>query len=286
MNVRNGSLTWITGAGGLIGNELRKSAQAYAPEVNPRGLGRADVDLLDAAALSNLFTIEKPELIIHCAAVSRNTVCEANPDLARQTNVEVTRRLVELGNLIPFVFFSTDLVFDGTKGAYIEEDRPNPLSVYAETKVEAEAVVRQHPHYIIVRISLTGGHSQTGDRGFNEEIKNAWRQGRTLNLFIDEYRCPAAAGIVCRAVWELVLQKAEGTYHLCGSEKLSRFEIGQLLAAHHPELNPQIIAGSRESYKGPPRPKDTSMNCAKIQKLLSFSLPAFSEWLRKDSTGF
>src|SRR5207253_846467 len=104
--------------------------------------------------------------------------------LAKRVNVDATAHLVQLAGDIPLIFFSTDLVFDGTKGNYLETDPPNPLSMYAETKAAAEQIVRRNPRHCIVRISLTGGISRTGNRGFNEEMKNAWRQGKFLNLFV------------------------------------------------------------------------------------------------------
>ena len=261
-------------------------AGQHLPAYTVRGLSRETVDLLDASAVTDLFRREQPALVVHCAAVSRSTVCETNPKLAHRTNVEATRQLAELATDIPFVFFSSDLVFDGTKGAYIEEDAPNPLSIYGETKALAEQVVRQHPKHLIVRISLTGGTSPAGDRGFNEEMKNAWRAGKSLNLFTDEYRCPSAAPVIARAVWDLVAKKARGILHLCFPERLSRYELGMAVAARHPELNSRILAGSRRDYKGPPRPEDTSMINTKAQALLSFTLPRFTEWLRSDRSDF
>jgi dTDP-4-dehydrorhamnose reductase len=280
------SAIWVTGAGGLIGNELLRTAAESIRARPARGLAHAELDLLDFHAVERLFRSEQPSAIIHCAAISRSVQSQDAPDLARRVNVDATARLMELAREIPFIFFSTDLVFDGAKGNYLEEDAPHPLSAYAETKVAAEAAVRRHPRHCIVRISLTGGSSPRGNRGFNEEMKNAWREGKTLDLFADEFRCPIAAPVVARAVWELLDQGAAGTFHLCGAEKLSRYQIGRLLAERHPELNPRIRAASRAEYKGPPRPPDTSLNCEKVQRLLSFPLPRFSEWLRQDRSGF
>jgi len=84
----------------------------------------------------------------------------------------------------------------------------------------------------------------------------------------------------------LVAKRATGTFHLCGAEKLSRYEIGRLLAEKHPELQPKIVAGSRKDYTGPPRPADTSLNCSKVQQILSFPLPRFSDSLKQDQSGF
>lgn len=284
--MKEGALAWITGGNGLIGHHLIRSAPEFAGAIRARGISRSDVELLDHGSVAELFRREKPGLVIHCAAMSKSPACEADPPLARSTNVEVTQQLAELAADIPFIFFSTDLVFDGRKGMYEEEDRVNPLSVYAETKVLAEEAVRRHPNHLIVRISITGGESPGRSQPFNEEMKKAWRNGQVLRLFTDEFRCPSSAPILARAVWELVVKNARGTCHLCFPERLSRYEMGVALAAKHPELSPRIEAASRKEYKGPPRPEDTSLNSEKARGLLSFELPAFTEWLRADTTGF
>lgn len=272
-------IAWITGSEGLIGSALVRNAERFFPGFEIRGLHRGIVDLLDSAAITRLYRQERPALIVHCAALTRNPLCDANPDLAWRTNVDATRHLLELAATVPFCFFSTDLVFDGIKGNYVEEDSPNPLSIYAETKVRGEELVRNHAQHTIIRISLTGGRTRGGDRSFNEELMMAWRAGRSLNLFTDEYRCPTGAKIVARATWELLAQKTHGTFHVCGANRLSRYEIGLALAAKYPGLSPTIIASSRLDYKGPSRPPDTSLNCGKAGRLLSFPLPGFSEVL-------
>jgi dTDP-4-dehydrorhamnose reductase len=191
----------------------------------------------------------------------------------------VTASLAEMAAEIPFVFFSTDLVFDGQTGHYDETAPVNPLSVYAETKAEAERLVLRNPRHYVIRTSLNGGVSRTGDRGFNEQMRRAWASGRTLTLFIDEFRCPMAAQVTARAVWELVLRDRPGLYHVAGAARLSRWEIGVLLAARWRELQPRLERGSLRTYRGAPRPPDTSLNCAKAQALLSFALPGLPEWL-------
>jgi dTDP-4-dehydrorhamnose reductase len=197
-------------------------------------------------------------------------------------NVEVTEHLAHLAADIPFVFFSTDLVFDGRKGNYSENDAPNPLSVYAETKVAAERVVLANPRHTVVRTSLNAGVSPAGHRAFNEQMRAAWEGGETLTLFTDEFRCPIPAVVTARAVWELVQRDTPGLYHLVGAERLSRWEIGRLLAKRWPTLNPKMRAGSLQDYPVAPRSADTSLNCAKAQALLSFSLPKFSQWLEEN----
>ena len=96
---------------------------------------------------------------------------------------------------------------------------------------------------------------------------------------MDEFRSPIAAEITARAVWELAALNRPGLYHIAGSERLSRWEIGQLVAVRWPQLHPKIEQASLTEYEGAARAPDTSLNCSKVQHLLSFSLPGLSHWL-------
>ncbi|MDB6068098.1 MAG: dTDP-4-dehydrorhamnose reductase [Pedosphaera sp.] len=272
-------IIWITGAGGLIGNCLVKTGAAYAAGAEIIGLTRDQVDLTDFDSVCRMFSKTSPQMIIHCAALTKSPACQADPPLARKLNVEVTSRLAELASKIPFVFFSTDLVFDGRQGNYDETASVNPLGVYAETKVAAEQIVFANPRHTVIRTSLNGGNSPTGDRGFNEQLRRAWQDHQTIKLFTDEFRSPIPAAFTARAVWELILQEKPGLYHIAGSERLSRWQIGQLIASRWPRLNPKLLESSLKDYSGAPRAPDTSLNCAKAQKLLSFPLPRLSDWL-------
>ena len=273
-------LAWITGAGGLIGHQLVLDAPRCAPGWEVRGLTRQELDLAHFDAVTRAFTGQKPQLIIHCAALSRSPACEADPSLAGFTNVSVTHHLCGLAEGIPFFFFSTDLVFDGRKGNYVETDQVNPLSIYAETKVKAEHCVLQNRRHTVIRTSLNGGVSPSGRRGFNEELRHAWQEGRFLPLYTDEFRSPLPAAVTARAVWELIGHGAAGIFHIGGGERLSRWDIGQLVAARCPQFLPRLQRGSLRDYRGAPRPPDTSLNCAKAEALLGWRLPGLGEWLR------
>lgn len=275
---------WITGAGGLIGSHLARTAHSPAGW-NVTGLTRLDLDLTDFESVARRFRAESPALVIHCAANSSSVDCEKSPALARLQNVEVTERLAELCAGTQFVFLSTDLVFDGQQGGYVETDSVNPLGVYAETKVAAEQIVLANPRQLVVRTSLNGGVSPKRNRGIDEQARIAWSNSQTLRLFTDEYRSPVDASITARAIWELALANVTGIFHVAGAERLSRFELGKTLAARWPELNPRIEPASLAEYRGAPRPPDCSLNCDKAQALLSFPLPRYSEWREANPNG-
>jgi len=284
---------WVTGAGGLIGNACVEVARAAGFPGRARPLMRAELDLADFRAVERWFIRERPAGVIHCAARSRSPACQADPVGARLQNVEVTRRLAELAAGIPMVFLSTDLVFDGRRngaeGGYREDDAVNPLSVYAETKVEAEAWVRSNPRHVIVRTSLNFGRSPSGPGTFNEELAAAWRAGRTVDLFVDEFRCPIAAVETARRLWALLDSGQGGVFHLAGSERLSRYDIGRLVAEDlrrsEPDLATPIRAGSLTGYSGAPRAPDTTLDCSKLATLLGEPMPAFTAWLQGRAEG-
>jgi dTDP-4-dehydrorhamnose reductase len=275
-------LAWITGAGGLIGRQLIQTAGQLAPQWRVRALSRPQFDLLDFAAVEAEFVRERPPLIIHCAAVSSVAEAKASPALAQRLNVETTRFLAGLAAKASFVFFSTDLVFDGTQGDYRETDPVKPMHVYGETKAAAEQIVLGNPRHLVLRTSINGGTSATGNRGFNEQLRRALQESRGMTLFTDEFRSPIPAVVTIRALWDLVRLNCGGLYHVAGAEKLSRWQIGQLLIQRWPELQGrvhEIKAGSAKDFPGPPRALDTSMNIAKAQAVLPHPLPGLSAWL-------
>lgn len=276
----NKPLAWITGANGLIGNYLVQTAPRSASGWRVRALTRDQLDLLDFAAVRREFQRDQPQLVIHCAAITVVGEAQKNPELAQRVNMEVTKLLAELSAEIPFIFFSTDLVFDGRKGNYLETDATNPLHVYGETKAAAEEIVVRNPRHLVIRTSLNGGVSFSGNRGFNEQLRRSLQvSGQGMTLFTDEFRCPIPAVETARAVWELAQKNCAGIYHVAGAEKLSRLQIGKLLLARWPEITNEIKSGSAKDFPGPPRALDTSLNLAKVQKVLSAPLPGLGEWL-------
>ena len=264
-----------------------QTAPRFAPQFTVRALTRADFDLLDFAAVRQAFQRESPQAIIHCAAITVVADAEQNPALARRVNVATTQLLAELAAEIPFVFFSTDLVFDGRKGNYSETDAVNPLHLYGETKLAAEQSVLANPRHLVVRTSINGGVSRSGTRSFNEQLRRAMQQaGPGMTLFTDEFRCPLPAAETARAVWELLGKQCAGLYHVAGAERLSRRQIAQALLPRWPEIQMEIQAGSAKDFPGPPRALDTSFDISKVQKELSAPLPGLNEWLARTTADF
>jgi dTDP-4-dehydrorhamnose reductase len=279
----SGSLTkplvWITGANGLIGNYLVQTAPQCASRWRVRALTREQFDLLDFAAVRREFQKDQPQLVIHCAAITTVVESQANPKLAQRVNVEATKLLAGLASEVQFIFFSTDLVFDGRKGNYTEADAPNPAHIYGETKLAAEKIVLKNPRHMVIRTTINGGVSKSGARGFNEQLRLSLQGGKPMRLFTDEFRSPIFAGETARAIWELAEKNCAGIFHVAGAEKLSRWQIGQLLIKRWPEIRTKIESALAKDFPGPPRALDVSLDISKVQKVLSKPLPGLTGWL-------
>ncbi|MGK7891424.1 MAG: NAD(P)-dependent oxidoreductase [Leptolyngbyaceae cyanobacterium] len=232
---------FITGASGFLGWHLCQAAHNqgwsvygtyHHHSVAMAGATLHPVDLTNFVAQKEAIAHLQPDAVIHAAAQARPNQCEVDPASARQINVTASLNLAGLcrDRGIPLVFISTNQVFDGTQAPYRENDPVAPINQYGEQKVAAEqGVLQRHPTALVCRMALMFGVSPTAPsflQGFLQRLAN----GESLNLFTDEFRTPlsgmdAAQGIL------LALGKTEGYLHLGGTERLSRYEFGQILAS-------------------------------------------------------
>lgn len=128
------------------------------------------------------------------------------------------------------VHISTDSVFDGQLGDYYEDDPPNPINVYARTKLEGEiAVASVNPQAIIVRVNLFGW-SLTGKRSLAEFFYNNLRAGKQVMGFTDVYFCPLLANELGKILLRMLEMELSGIYHVVSRECITKYEFGIRLA--------------------------------------------------------
>ncbi|MEX2673583.1 MAG: SDR family oxidoreductase [Phycisphaeraceae bacterium] len=221
----------LTGASGQLGGYLMRELQERGEQVFAWS-GRRDVDLTDGSAVRQAFERAQPDVVLHTAAMSKPTDCHAHPDQAQRVNVVATERLTELADAAGarMIFTSTDLVFDGEEGMYREEDTPKPMSVYGRTKLEAEHVVLGSQRAMVARLSLLFGPGVTGVRTLFDEQVATMRAGKPVRLFSDEWRTPLALPLAAEALADACSSDASGLFHLGGGERVSRLEMGRLMA--------------------------------------------------------
>lgn len=258
----------ITGISGFLGRHLTTFPQQewritgmYGRQpLEWPGVATLAADLTDSASLDALLTTCRPDAVLHLATASNPNFCEENPELTHQINVAATLQLARYcaDRGLPFLFTSTDLVFDGEHAPYATTDAPSPISVYGRQKAEAEAgVLALHPGACVARLPLMYG------QGAN--FLPAWvekgRRGETIPAFTDEYRSPALAADVARGLWLLLEKEVNGIWHLGGPERVSRYEFGLHMAEVFGFSQKLILPGRRADVAMPaPRPADVSLD--------------------------
>ncbi len=277
---------WVTGCSGFLGWNLCRwlvehrgdraiiagtyHRQAIAiPQVKTSPL-----DLTDETAIAEFLDVFKPTAVFHLAAAARPNWCQTNPEISQGINVTATLNLATqcADRGIDLVFTSTDLVFDGLRGHYAEEDPVSPVCLYGDQKVAAEQGLRdRHPGATICRMPLMFGDAPPTSASFLQGFIEKLRSPDTpLFAFTDEFRTPvnaqdAAAGLV------LALDKARDNavesvnglrcLHLGGPERLSRYYFAKQLAIALEVPLDRVQPGLQADLTMPaPRSPDTSMN--------------------------
>ncbi len=217
----------------------------------------------------------EPDLIVHTAAIADIDACEANPELAWSTNSLGTRYVAKAARTTGsrLIHLSTSNVFDGQKGDYSESDPTHGVNVYSRTKIASEQEVLKFEGCVVVRTSLVLGFPKPAGRSFLARAVLALRQGRSLLLPDDEIRSPIDSWTLASCILELGSQGEAGIYHIAGTERLSRYEMG-LKIAHRIAADHSLVVPLQEICPDrAPRPADASLNTSKARNLLKTDLP-------------
>jgi len=230
----------VTGASGLLGLNLALEASQQHEvfgSVNRNVIKTTNFtvlqsDLTAPGTLERLFTESRPDWVINCAALANLEACEADPVLAGQLNSDLPEKLADYvaRGGARLVHVSTDAVFDGKRGGYSEEDKPNPLSLYAKTKFDGEqAVLAANPEVIVARVNLFGW-SLSGKRSLAEWFFNNLSENNRIMGFTDVYFCPLLATDLAKIMLQMLENGLHGLYHVVSSECTSKYDFGVRLA--------------------------------------------------------
>jgi dTDP-4-dehydrorhamnose reductase len=230
----------VTGASGFLGWNLCQIARTdwevhgtyFQHQIEISDVNLHAIDLTDFDRLKREIDRIAPDGIIHTAAASNPNFCQTNPAQSYQINVTASQQLAKIcfDAKIPFVFTSTDLVFDGTRAPYQETNPVSPINIYGEQKVAAEQeILAVYPRASICRMPLMFGMAPPTATSFIQPWIKALRSSESLKLFVDEFRTPVSARTATKGLL-MALQIAPGTINLGGKEKISRYEFGLLLA--------------------------------------------------------
>ena len=279
----------VTGGSGYLGRWVVRLARAGwdvtatylthpANQADEPGALWQWLDVRNEAAVRALVQEVCPAVIVHTAA--SNPGEGAGFEVVNATGTRHVARAAATCSA-RLVHVSTDVVFDGEKGHYVEEDLPAPVTPYGYSKALAEEEVRgSGAEAIIVRTSLIYGWRPRLDRQ-TRWIVNALNTGQPVHLFTDEIRCPIWVESLAAAVLELAGLEYTGVLHVAGAQALSRYEFGGRLARFHGlDPAPLVPALSRES--GLCRPLDCTLDCSRARALLRTPLPGADEVLERN----
>jgi dTDP-4-dehydrorhamnose reductase len=221
--------TWLFGATSLIGFAL---AEAAGPETRPfanpfnktaRRLGWPAVDVADPATIDQLLATQPPpDTVVYAHAVCTVSKCETHPQWTRSVNVGPVRQLVRhLPAATRFVYLSSDHVF-GEDGCYDEASPPTPISVYGQTRVEAERAVLARPNALVIRPGLAVGPSLDGRTGHRDWLIRRSSKGLPISIVADEARSAMWSRDLADRLWALAQSSLEGICHLPAEQMVDR----------------------------------------------------------------
>jgi len=276
----------ILGATGYLGAELLRQARSAGVEALaaartlPGAGGHERVwDARESGATERLLRETEPEVVLIAAALARVGDCAADPALAHRLNAELPETVARWTRTsgARLVHVSTDLVFGGCPPAgerYREDDEPSPLHVYGRTKSEGEArVLAADPGALVVRLPLLFGDSCGRGLGASDQLLEAIRRGERPCLFEDEWRTPLEVVTAARALHEAVEKGGAGLLHVAGADRVSRWELGELLLAPRGPASGVRRAKRSDLGLAAERPADVSLDAARARQLLTTPLP-------------
>jgi dTDP-4-dehydrorhamnose reductase len=278
---------------GQLGWELRRT---LAPLGEVAAVDRDDLDLRDAPALTAFLREQAPQLIVNASAYTAVDRAETEQDLAFAINEQAPRVMAESARVLGagLIHYSTDYVFDGTLGRpYVEDDTPNPLSVYGRSKLAGEQAIQTVGcAHLIFRTAWV--YSTRGDSFITKTLQWA-RQKTELRVVDDQVSNPTWARMLAEATSVLLargvgdvpayVSEKSGLYHLAGWGFASRYEWAQHILANDPKRTEQLVQTLRpartDEFPAPAeRPLFSALDCSHFERTFGLRLPPWQEALQ------
>ena len=277
----------ITGSNGLLGQKLVKLflkknipflATSQGSNRNPDCPDEyyQSLDVTDSEAIELLFANKCFRAVIHTAAMTNVDQCETDRFGCDKLNVEATKLLwtVCKAHDIHFQLLSTDFIFDGEKGNYNEDDTPNPLSYYGQSKVKAEQLLVNDPNenWSIIRTIIVYGVAHNMSRkNLVLWAMDAIPKGEEMRIVNDQFRAPTWADDLALGCWLAIEKRAKGIFHISGSETKSVFDwvvtVGRHFGWSTENVKPIASSTLNQAAKRPPK---TGFNLNKANKVLGY----------------
>ncbi|NQT46240.1 MAG: dTDP-4-dehydrorhamnose reductase [Candidatus Omnitrophica bacterium] len=279
----------ITGSSGMLGSALcpllsERNDTILATDINANG-GAVCLDIADMEGVKKVFADFGPEAVFHLAAVTDVDGCEIQQEEAYRTNTLGTENIVFscMKRDIPLVYISTAAVFDGKKKVpYTEFDLPNPLNVYAKTKLEGESIVaRSLKRYFIVRAGwMIGGIDK--DKKFVSKIIKQLDGQKEIFAVADKVGSLTFTKDIAKGLLSLVETERYGLYHMANKGSCSRYDIAKLIVKFMGRDDIAVTPATSEMFPLPAlRPDLEAIDNFKLTLMGMNNMPTWEEALEE-----
>lgn len=268
----------LTGSKGMLAHAFLKK------KPNDWSILATDIEELD---IRNRVQVHKtvgdygPNLIINCAAFTRVDDCETERELAFSINAKGAGTMAESAREIEakLVHFSTDYIFDGTKKSpYLEDDPPNPISVYGSSKLAGERNVRNaSENHLLIRTQWLYGD---GGNHFVKTILNLAKERDSIKVVNDQFGSPTWTEDLVDATIALIHKESIGTYHVVNSGECSWYDFAREIVKEA-GLSTKVIPCSTAEFPRPAkRPSYSVLSVDKTSNVLGQVIPGWKDSLR------
>ncbi|HEV7920432.1 MAG TPA: dTDP-4-dehydrorhamnose reductase [Thermoanaerobaculia bacterium] len=267
----------ITGAGGMVGTDLRDELLRRGEEVV--AASRCELDVTDASAVASLVERVRPTILINCAAYTKVDDAETNEALANAINGSAVEHLAHAADRADalLVHISTDFIFDGAKRTPYEiNDVPSPLSAYGRSKLIGEQAAARARRHLIVRTAwLFGVHGPN----FVEAMRNQVRKGNTrLRVVNDQRGRPTYTPHLADALIRLSLQDARGIVHYADEGECTWYDFARAIVGDAASVEPVTSA---EFPRPARRPAYSVLSTERYERLTGVRPASWEEGLRE-----
>lgn len=262
----------ITGAQGQLGKEFQKALENHDHTVV--SFTKYELDISNPDDVTKKVSEHNPDIVVNCASYNLVDKAEEDFDNARSVNASGVKNLAIAckSKNVFLVHYSTDYIFDGTKeDFYTEEDKPNPINKYGESKLLGEHLLRQETDsFLLLRVSWVFG---SGKNNFLYKLSEWAQNNRTLKVVSDQISVPTYTEDIVNITLFALNKGLKGIYHLTNSGYASRYEVARYFIENK-EMDNLVLPVTSAYFPSPAkRPYFSAMSNRKLSHELNIDIP-------------